>query len=98
MRADASGHSRADAQALVNPHEVVVREVQRDRRPKVLDLLAESVGEAGKPGMLIRIVKFWRSTKLVEIWAGSGEPAIGMRPALVTRGGLYRPGPIGSAS
>lgn len=36
----------------------------------------------------MRIVKFWRSTKLVEIWRGSGDPAMGRRCTLTTRGGL----------
>jgi hypothetical protein len=32
----------------MQPHEIVVREMQGYRRPKVLDLLAESVGKPGK--------------------------------------------------
>jgi hypothetical protein len=32
----------------VQPDQIVVREVKRDRRLKVLQLLAEGVGEAGK--------------------------------------------------
>jgi hypothetical protein len=34
----------------------------------------------------------------VEMWAWSGLPAITVRSTPVTRGGAYRPGPIGSAS
>jgi CO/xanthine dehydrogenase FAD-binding subunit len=32
----------------------------------------------------ILIVRFWRSTKLVDMWASSGAPAIGIRSALIT--------------
>jgi hypothetical protein len=37
--------------------------------------------------MLVRIVKLWRSTWLVEMWAGSGRPAINVRATPVTGGG-----------
>jgi hypothetical protein len=39
--------------------------------------------------MLIRMVKFCRSTMLVEICTGSGDPATTVRSACVTCGGAY---------
>jgi hypothetical protein len=41
-------HGWRHAQRLVQPDQIVVREVKRDRRLQVLQLLAEGVGEAGK--------------------------------------------------
>src|SRR5882672_8426706 len=48
MIGDASRNRRAGAESLVLPTEVVVGEVQRDRGGVVVDLLAESIGQAGK--------------------------------------------------
>ena len=42
-------HRRCDPQRLVNPAEVVVHEVEGDRRDVVLQLLAEGVGQAREP-------------------------------------------------
>jgi hypothetical protein len=41
-------HGWCHAPRLVQPDQTVVREVKRDRRLQVLQLLAEGVGEAGK--------------------------------------------------
>ena len=71
----------------MQPDQIVMREMQGNRRLQVFKLLAESVGQARKRRMLIRMVKFCRSTKLVEIWACSGLPAITVRSAPVMRGG-----------
>jgi hypothetical protein len=49
MGADAGRHGRADPQALVDPHQIVVRNMQRDCGTEVLDLLAERVRQAGEP-------------------------------------------------
>ena len=48
MIRDPRFHRRGDPQRLMNPAEVVVHEVQRDRRDMVLDLLAEGVSEPGE--------------------------------------------------
>ena len=49
MIADACCHGRCHAQGLLNAAEVLMHEVQRHRVLKVLDLLAEAVGQAGEP-------------------------------------------------
>jgi len=41
-------HGRRHAQRLVQPDQIVVREVKRDRCLQVLQLPAEGVGEAAK--------------------------------------------------
>jgi hypothetical protein len=41
------------APRLVQPDQIVVREVKRDRRLQVLQLLAEGVGEAGKTPLVL---------------------------------------------
>src|ERR1019366_8730418 len=43
----------------------------------------------------MRMVRFWRSTWLVQVLAGSGLPLTGTFSALVTSGGLYRRWPNG---
>ena len=45
---DARFHGRGDADRAMNAAEVVVREIQRKRRPVVLKLLRESVGQASE--------------------------------------------------
>jgi hypothetical protein len=45
-------HGRGDAEALVLAHEIVVREVQRDSRAQVFDLLGKAVGQPRKPAHL----------------------------------------------
>jgi len=45
-------HGRRDAEALVLAHEIVVREVQRDSRAQVFELLGKAVGQARKPAHL----------------------------------------------
>ena len=42
-------HGWRDAQGLVQPDQIVVSKVQRDGRLQVFRLLAESIGQAGKP-------------------------------------------------
>jgi len=48
MTAHASGHCGRDAKGLVDAAEVVMHVVQADSGHVVLDLLAESVGQAGE--------------------------------------------------
>jgi hypothetical protein len=64
-----------------------MRKMQGNRRPQVFKLLAEALVRRVKRLMLIRMVKFCRSTILVEIWTCSGFPAIIVRSTPVTRGG-----------
>src|SRR5665213_377835 len=45
-------HGRGGTQGLVKPHEIIVREVEANRRLKVFDLLREAIGQAGKPAHL----------------------------------------------
>jgi hypothetical protein len=45
----ASFHRRGNAQRLVNPAEVVVREMERHGVGEVLDFLGERIGKARKP-------------------------------------------------
>ena len=45
---NASLHRGRDAQRFVNPHEVVPREVQAQRGPQILPLLAERVRQSGQ--------------------------------------------------
>jgi hypothetical protein len=49
MIGEASGHRGRDAQALMNPAEVVVHEVQGNHRIVILNLFAECIGEPGNP-------------------------------------------------
>jgi len=54
-----------------------VLEVDRDVGGVVLDLLRGPVGQPGEPMlmlMLLRIVRFCRSTKLVETWPDRAGP------------------------
>jgi hypothetical protein len=43
---NSSGHGRRYAQAAMDAHKVIMREVESDRRSQILDLLRESVGES----------------------------------------------------
>ncbi len=56
---DARFHGRGDADRAMNAAEVVVREIQRKRRPVVLKLLRESVGQASEsPNLHAHMVRF----------------------------------------
>lgn len=48
MVGHARRHSRGHAEGLVNPHELVPREVERQGRPKILQFLAEGVRQPGR--------------------------------------------------
>jgi hypothetical protein len=65
----------------VHPHEIVVREVQRDSRPQFSTFLLNASVSRVNRRMLIRMVRFCRSMRLVEISDGSGSPAITERCA-----------------
>lgn len=52
MVCDSSIHRGSDAQALVNPQEVVMHEVNRNRVEVVLDFLTEAVRQAREPAHL----------------------------------------------
>jgi hypothetical protein len=80
----------------VNAAEVVVGEVQAVGRPKVSHFFERAFVNRVKRRICILIVKFWRSTWLVQIFAGSGLPMTGTRSVCVTSGGLYRRWPSGS--
>lgn len=41
---DSGGHRGSGPERLMDPNEVVVHEVKRDRMPEVIDLLRERVG------------------------------------------------------
>src|SRR5260370_31527449 len=71
-----SGHRRRRVQALVNPDEVVPEHVQADRVAVVFNFLENPFVNRVKRRMLIRIVKFSRSTKLVAMCCWSGSPEI----------------------
>jgi len=58
----------------MNAAEIVIHIVQADRCGMVRKFFAESVCEARERRIGIRIVRFWRSTKLVEMWSRSGSP------------------------
>lgn len=70
--------------------EVVEREMQADSRGEVLDLLAEALVRRVNRRMLIRMVRFCRSTWLVLMCAGSGLPLIRVGIASKHSPGLYR--------
>jgi len=46
---NASRHCWGDPQALVNPHEIVMHEMDRDRMGVILGLFWETVAQARKP-------------------------------------------------
>ena len=71
-------------------------EVKRHCRLKILDFLAERVGEPVKRLIDIRMVRFCRSTKAVDAVSMSGAPTSRSFSIATTFGGLYLPGPIGS--
>lgn len=54
--------------------EVIPREVQRERRAKMVPFLGEPVVRRVSLRMHMRIVKFWRSTCDVQIFFSSGSP------------------------
>jgi hypothetical protein len=74
----------------VNPAEIVVGEVQAVGRPQILPFLREGVVNRVRRRICTRMVRFWRSTWDVQIFAGSGFPMTGTRSVCVTSGGLYR--------
>lgn len=76
MIRDSRFHGRRDPQRSMELAEVVVSEVQRYRRSVVLGLFAEAIRELVSLRICIRMVRFWRSTWLVQIFVGSGFPLI----------------------
>lgn len=55
-------HRGRDAERLMDAAEIVVHEMQRDRRLVRLKLFREAFVRRVNRRMLIRIVRFWRST------------------------------------
>jgi hypothetical protein len=76
MIAYSGSHRGGDPQGLVNPGEIVPHEGNGKRMAVVLDFLKWAFVSLVNRRMLIRIVKFCRSAKLVEICAGSESPII----------------------
>ena len=70
----ARSHCRRNPQRLVYPSKIVVHEVNRNHRGMILDFLGEPLVRRVKRRIPIRIVRFWRSTKLVLTCFGSGSP------------------------
>src|SRR5438270_287922 len=67
-------HCRSNSQRFVNPAKVVMHEMQGDRMTMVLNLLRKAFVRRVKRRIPILMVRFWRSTKDVLIWSGSGVP------------------------
>ena len=63
----------------MQPHKVVVRKVKRYPAQSFSTFFEKAFVNRVKRRMLMRIVKFWRSTRLVEMWASSGAPAMAVR-------------------
>jgi len=80
MVRDSRFHGRRDPQRSMELAEVVVSEVQRYRRSVVLGLFAEAIRELVSLRICIRMVRFWRSTWLVQIFARSGFPLMARIP------------------
>ena len=56
--------------------EIVIHEIKRKDVLVIVELLAKAIGQPVKRRMLIRMVRFCRSTYDVEMWSGSGRPRI----------------------
>jgi hypothetical protein len=67
MIRDSRFHRGSDAQGLVNAAKIVVHKVSRDRVNEIVDRASAW-----------RIVRFWRSRKLVEMPRAFGFPEIGL--------------------
>lgn len=65
-------------------------ELQRDRVSVVLNFLAETVDQPREPSLLIRMVRFWRSTIQVERCFGTGSPTMMYRSQPRHSAGLWR--------
>ena len=87
---NASGHCGRHADCVVRFHEIVIREIQRDRSFKVFKLLAESVREPGQaaavhPQRVILLFNVRRGNP-----ATSGIPVTTVFSTFTTSAGLYR--------
>lgn len=60
-------HRWGNPQRLVNAAEIVAHEVQRNRVRVVINFLEKALVSRAKRRIFIRIVRFCRSTKLVEM-------------------------------
>jgi hypothetical protein len=74
----------------VNPHEVVVHEVQGDRVRVHLDLLAERIRQPGEAAHVHPHRQVLRSRYGVLMCAGSGSPATILQSTPKHFAGLYR--------
>lgn len=83
-------HGGRDAQCLVNTAEIVVHKIQGHGMTVILNLFADPFVSRVKRRMPMRIVRFWRSTKLVEMCAGSGLPLMVAVRHPMQVAGLYR--------
>ena len=72
----------------MNPAEVVVHVVERDDRLWLSTFFENAFVSRVNRRMPIRIVRFWRSTKLVLMWRGSGLPRDRLLPRARASAGL----------
>jgi len=71
---DPAFHCWPDFQSSMNAAKGIEREMQRQRSFQIIPLLRKRTPQLVSPLIMIRIVKFCRSTKDVLMWLGSGSP------------------------
>jgi len=75
----------------MNATEIVIREVQGDGGFQGGSFLLNALVSLVKRRICILMVRFCRSTKLVEMWSGSGSPVPTLDITSAIRGGEYLP-------
>ena len=73
----------------MNPAEIVVHEMKAVGRPEVSHFFENAFVSRVRRRICILMVRFWRSTMLVQILFGSGFPITGTTSVEVTSAGLY---------
>ena len=71
---DPAFHCWPDFQSSMNAAKGIEREMQRQRSFQIIPLLRKRTRQPVSRRIMIRIVKFCRSTKDVLMWLGSGSP------------------------
>jgi hypothetical protein len=71
---DPAFHCWPDFQRSMNAAKSIEREMQRQRSFQIIPLLRKRTRQLVSRRIVIRIVKFCRSTKDVLMWLGSGSP------------------------